>query len=230
MSLIELKNLKRNYRSFPALRGLDLSLEAGHIVGLMGPNGSGKTTLLRILGAFDMSYSGEVLINGKKPGLESRAITSYLPDRPSFPEHNTPIQLIRLYQRFFSDFNDQKARKMLESLDLDLAQPLSEMSKGMKEKVQVVMTMSRDAKIYLLDEPISGVDPAARQVILKLILENYNPDSLLILSTHQIHDIEAVIDDVIFLKWGEITLFDNADAVREREHKSINELFEEVFQ
>lgn len=230
MSLIEIHALKKNYGNFQALKGLDLNFEAGRIVGLLGPNGSGKTTLLRILSAYDMNYQGEVRIDGQAPGLHSRAITSSLPDKANLSLSWTPQKAIAVYQDFFADFNADKAQRMLEDLKMDRRQKLEAMSKGMQEKIQVVMTMSRDAQIYLLDEPISGVDPAARKVILQMILENYCPESLMILSTHMIRDIEPIIDDALFLKEGELVLHDQADAIRAREGKSIHELFEEVFQ
>lgn len=230
MSLISIHALSKNYGKFQALKALSLDFEEGRIVGLLGPNGSGKSTLLRILGAYDMSYDGEVLIDGKAPGLHSRSITSCLPDKLNLSLAWTPEKAIQIYQEFFEDFNSEKAYRMLDYLKMNPQQKLESMSKGMQEKIQVVMTMSRDARIYLLDEPISGVDPAARKVILQMILENYCPNSLMILSTHMIREVEPIIDDALFLKEGEVVLFEEADALRAREGKSINDCFEEVFQ
>lgn len=230
MAIIEINHVVKSYGSCQVLKGIDLSLEKGKIIGLMGPNGSGKTSLLKILGGYDSYYEGDVRIDGQTPGPHSRSLVSYLPDRPSIPLHWTPSQAISTYKAFFKDFNEEKAYGMLEGLDMDPSQKVGKMSKGMQEKIAIVMAMARDAQIYLLDEPISGVDPAARKVILRVMIENYSPDALMILSTHQITDIEPLIDDVIFLKRGEVVLHGPADMIRAQENKSIKQIFEEVFQ
>ncbi|NLJ70710.1 MAG: ABC transporter ATP-binding protein [Clostridiaceae bacterium] len=230
MSIIQINNLCKNYGKIQAISNLSLELDSGQIVGLVGPNGSGKSSLLRILGAFDMAYSGEVLINGFKPGLESRKFVSYLPDRPYISNNLRAEQIIELYDSFFSDFNREKAFKMLELFKLKPEQKLMEMSKGMGEKIQVLLTMSRDAKIFLLDEPISGVDPASRKIILRSMIEGFSEDALMIVSTHLLNDIENIIDSVLFLDSGQIRIKGSTDDLREQYGKGINELFEQIFQ
>ncbi|HHU53155.1 MAG TPA: ABC transporter ATP-binding protein [Clostridiaceae bacterium] len=230
MSTIKINNLCKNYGKLQAINNLSLELNSGQIVGLVGPNGSGKSSLLRILGAFDMAYSGEVLINGFKPGLESRKIVSFLPDKPYISENLRAEQIIELYDGFFSDFNKEKAFKMLELFKLKPEQKLIEMSKGMGEKVQVLLTMSRDAEIFILDEPISGVDPASRKIILRSMIEGFSEDALMVVSTHLLNDIENIIDSVIFLDSGQIKIQGSTDDLREQYGKSINELFEQIFQ
>lgn len=229
MSIISCKKLKKSYGLKVAIDSMDLELERGRIIGLVGPNGSGKTSLLRILGSFDQAYTGEVLINGVAPGPEARAITSYLPDKPSISEWMTPIECVKLYAEFFADFDAPKAMEMIRFFKLDPSQKLKYMSKGMKEKVQITLVMARQAQIYLLDEPISGVDPATRKIIMQSILSNYAENALLIISTHLLQDIEPIIDEVIFLDQGKIKLKDNVDNIRMRYQKSLNEVFEEVF-
>ncbi|MGB4610160.1 MAG: ABC transporter ATP-binding protein [Saccharofermentanales bacterium] len=230
MAFIQINNLCKSYGRFQAINNLSLELDTGQIIGLVGPNGSGKSSLLRILGAFDMAYSGEVLINDLKPGPESRKIVSYLADRPYISENLRAEQIIKLYDGFFPDFNQEKAFKMLELFKLKPEQKLVEMSKGMGEKVQVLLTMSRDAKIYILDEPISGVDPASRKIILRSMIEGFSEDALMIVSTHLLNDIENIIDSVIFLDSGQIKIKGSTDDLREQYGKSLNELFEQIFQ
>lgn len=228
--MIQIKGINKFYRKKQALKDLDLELQTGHITGLIGPNGSGKTTLLRILGSFDQAYTGEVSIDGHAPGPEARALTSYLPDEPVMPDWMPAEQMIQTYGTFFGDFDERKAFDMLQFFKLDRKQPLKEMSKGMKEKMQILLTMSRQAKVYLLDEPISGVDPAARKTILRGIISNYSDDALMILSTHLLQDVEPVLDEVIFLQDGQIRLRGYCDALRAEHGVSLNELFEEMYQ
>lgn len=230
MSTILINNLCKRYGKFQAINNLSLELDSGQIVGLVGPNGSGKSSLLRILGAFDMAYSGEVLINGLKPGLASRKIVSYLPDKPYISDNLRAEQIIELYDGFFPDFNKDKAFNMLELFKLKPEQKLTEMSKGMGEKVQVLLTMSRDAKIFILDEPISGVDPTSRKIILRSMIEGFSEDALMIVSTHLLNDIENIIDSVLFLDSGQIRIKGLTDDLREQYGKGINELFEQIFQ
>lgn len=231
MNIVQIKNLDKFFGKFQALNTLSLNLDAGRIIGLVGPNGSGKTTLLRILGGFDKVYEGEVKVDGHTPGSqEAKAITSFLPDRPSLSEWQTPNQIISMYKEYFGDFDENKAKELIEFFKLDANQKLRTMSKGMKEKVQIAMTISRQAKLYLLDEPISGVDPATRKVIMQSIIRNYAEDALLIISTHLIYDIEPILDDVIFLDQGRTKLISSADDLRAKENKSINTIFEEVYQ
>ena len=229
MSILQCRNLSKKYGATEALRGIDLELEAGRIVGLLGPNGSGKTTFIKLANGLLKPSEGEILIDGNSPGRETKAEVAYLPDRDFLPDYMSVSQLIKYYSDFFSDMNTAKAEEMLRSLDLDKDMKLKKMSKGTKEKVQLILTMSRDAKVYFLDEPIAGVDPAARDYILRTIITNYNPDALVVISTHLIADVENVLDDVVFIKEGSIVLHKEADVIREEEAKSIDGLFREVF-
>ncbi len=229
MSLIEIRGLSKNYGHVPALDRLNLNLDGGRIVGLAGPNGSGKTTLLRILAAFDAAYRGEVRLEGYEPGVETRKFVSFLPDKSALSDWMTADQVIDLYKTFFSDFDEGRAKEMLDFFKLDGAQQLRQMSKGMQEKVQIMLVMSRDAKIYLLDEPISGVDPASRKTILRGIINQASQHSLVLLSTHLIQDIEAVVDEIIFMDRGQVILHEEADKMRSERGQSLNEAFEEIF-
>lgn len=230
MSIIQINNLYKSYGSVQAIKGITYDLSGGQIVGLVGPNGSGKTSMLRILGAFDMAYSGEVLIYGANPGLKTRKIVSYLPDKPYISDRLRAEQIIETYAGFFEDFNKDKAYQMLDLFKLKPEQKIREMSKGMGEKIAVLLTMSREAQIYILDEPISGVDPASRKIILRSIIENFSEDSLMIVSTHLLNDIEKIIDQVVFLDEGTIKISGSTDDLRAKYGKGINELFEEIFQ
>lgn len=229
MSILQCKNLSKRYGAAEALKGIDLELEAGRIVGLLGPNGSGKTTFIKLANGLLKPSEGEILIDGNSPGKETKAEVAYLPDRDFLPDYMSVSQLIKYYSDFFDDMNMAKAEEMLRSLDLDKDMKLKKMSKGTREKVQLILTMSRDAKVYFLDEPIAGVDPAARDYILRTIITNYNPDALVLISTHLIADVENVLDEVVFIKEGKIVLHKEADVIREEEAKSIDGLFREVF-
>ena len=229
MSILQCKNLSKKYGATEALKGIDLELDAGKIVGLLGPNGSGKTTFIKLANGLLKPSEGEILIGGRRPGRETKAMVAYLPDRDFLPDYMSVSQLIKYYSDFFEDMDEAKAEEMLRSLELDRDMKLKKMSKGTKEKVQLILTMSRDARVYFLDEPIAGVDPAARDYILRTIITNYNPDALVVISTHLIADVENVLDDVVFLKDGSIVLHKDADAIREDEAKSIDRLFREVF-
>ena len=229
MSILQCKNLSKRYGAAEALKGIDLELEAGRIVGLLGPNGSGKTTFIKLANGLLKPSEGEILIDGNSPGKETKAEVAYLPDRDFLPDYMSVSQLIKYYSDFFDDMNMAKAEEMLRSLDLDKDMKLKKMSKGTREKVQLILTMSRDAKVYFLDEPIAGVDPAARDYILRTIITNYNPDALVVISTHLIADVENVLDEVVFIKEGKIVLHKEADVIREEEAKSIDGLFREVF-
>ena len=206
-----------------------MELEAGQIVGLLGPNGSGKTTLIKIMNGLLTPTAGNVLINGLEPGIETKKMVAYLPDRNALPDYMTTDKLISLYEDFFEDFNRGKAEAMIKDLGIDPRLTLKKMSKGTKEKLQLCLVMARDAQVYLLDEPIGGVDPATRDYILRTIISNYNEDAVVIISTHLIADIESVLDDVIFIREGKIVLHESAEMIREEKEESIDQLFREVF-
>lgn len=229
MATIEIEKLTKNFGNLTALDGVDLVLEKGQIVGLLGPNGSGKTTMLKIMNGLLTPTSGSVRINGMEPGIRTKRIVAYLPDRNALPDYMTTTQLINLYRDFFTDFNGTKAENMIKDLGIDFRQQLKKMSKGTKEKLQLCLVMARDADVYLLDEPIGGVDPATRDYILRTIISNYNEDAIVIISTHLISDIESVLDDVIFLKEGRVVMHKSADEAREESGESIDKLFREVF-
>jgi ABC-2 type transport system ATP-binding protein len=227
--MIEIKNVTKKYGKTPALDQVDLKLETGKIVGLLGPNGSGKTTLIKILNGLLRDYQGEVKIDGHAIDAYTKGLISYLPDRPYMPNWTNAEGAIKIFKDMYTDFDEAKMRALLDKLKLDPKQNLKTMSKGMKEKFQLALVMSRNAKIYILDEPIGGVDPAARELILNTILENYASDSMVIISTHLIADIEQIFDSVIFLKEGKVVLHDDVDNVRTAQGKSIEEYFKEVF-
>lgn len=227
--LVKISSLTKYYDAKKALNSVDLTIESGRIIGLLGPNGSGKTTMIKILNGLLQADAGEVLINGNKPGVITKSEVSYLPDRPYFGDWMKVKDVFNLFQDFYWDFDRERAEAMCKALGIDSSAKIKTLSKGMKEKVQLILVMSRSAKLYLLDEPIAGVDPAARDLILDTILANYNPDSTVVISTHLIGDIERVLDEVIFLKEGNIVLHDTTDAIREREGKSVDELFREMF-
>jgi len=226
--MIEIKNLTKFYGKAPALIDVNLSLTPG-IIGLLGPNGSGKTTMIKILNGLLRDYAGEVRIAGMSVSDQTKAIVSYLPDRNYLPEWTNAEGAITIFKDMYADFDETKMRSLLSKLNLNPKQPMKTMSKGMKEKFQLALVMSRNAKIYILDEPIGGVDPAARELILRTILENYAQDSLVIISTHLIADIEQIFDSVIFLKEGQVVMHDNVDKVRAEKGMSIEEYFKEVF-
>ena len=200
MALIEIEGLYKSYNKLLALNNLNLSLEGGQIVGLLGPNGSGKTTLIKILNDLLKADRGNILIDGKNPSIETKEVVAYLPDRNSLPDYMKIKDLINMQADFFKDFDAHKANSMIEDLGINTNMRFKSLSKGMGEKVQLALVMSRKAKVYLLDEPIGGVDPAARDYILRTIISNYNPESVVIISTHLISEIESVLDDVIFIK------------------------------
>jgi ABC-2 type transport system ATP-binding protein len=227
--LVTCTGLTKRYGGKTALSGLNLELGRGRIVGLLGPNGSGKTTLIKILCGLLQPTEGAVLVDGQKVGPSSKAIISYLPDRMYFADWMKATDLFDLFADFYADFDRVRAMSMCASLGVTPSDRLKSMSKGTKEKVQLVLVMARKAQLYLLDEPIAGVDPAARDFILSTILTNYNEDGTVMISTHLISDIEKVLDEAIFLKDGQITLHDTVDNIRERENKSVDALFREVF-
>jgi ABC-2 type transport system ATP-binding protein len=228
-ALVEIANVTKTYQSRKALSALNLNLEPGHIVGLLGPNGSGKTTLMKILTGVLKDYTGTVTINGETVGAKTKALVSYLPDVSYFSAWMRPIDVIALFKDFYADFDEQKCLEMVKRLGLDEKQRIKTMSKGTIEKFQLCLVMSRNALLYVLDEPIGGVDPAARDYILSTILSNYNEAGTIFISTHLISDVEKIFDTVVFLKEGEVVLHGEIDEIRQREGKSIDELFREVF-
>ena len=228
-SLICCKDLTKAYGSRVALQGVDLTLGRGRIVGLLGPNGSGKTTLIKILCGLLRPSLGQALIDGQSPGPYTKSIVSYLPDRMYFADWMKATDLFDFFTDFYADFDRQKAIDMCRSLGVNPTDRIKTMSKGTKEKVQLVMVMARKAQLYLLDEPIAGVDPAARDFIMNTILTNYNEDGTVLISTHLISDIERVLDEVVFLQYGRVILHNSVDNIREQEGKSVDELFREMF-
>lgn len=228
-ALLECKNLSKVYEKKQALNTVNLTIERGRIVGLLGPNGSGKTTLIKLINGLLQPTTGEVLINGIAPGVESKKVVAYLPDKTYLNEWMTIQDLLSFFRDFYQNFNLPKAKDMLKDLDIDEKVKLKTLSKGNKEKVQLILVMARDAELYILDEPIGGVDPAARDYILKTILTNYSNNASILLSTHLIQDVEQIFDDIIFLNQGNIVLDGPVDKIREERGKSIDALFREVF-
>ena len=227
--LVHVDHLTKHYRKTPALRDYSLSLDAGHIVGLMGPNGCGKTTLLKILAGVLSDYEGTVTIGGCTPGVATKEIVSYLPDADFLNADWTAEEAIRVYSMFFADFDADKAASMVDFFGLPSDRRLGEMSKGMGEKLQISLIMSRRARVYLLDEPISGVDPATRDVILEGILREFDPASLLIMSTHLISDIEHFVDYALFMKEGQVLLQGDADDLRATHGDSLDAIFRKEY-
>ena len=228
--ILECRNLSKKYcNHFYALNDLTLSLDSGQIVGLLGPNGSGKTTLIKLINGLLNPSSGEVLIDGKAPGVDTKKIVSYLPERTYLDESMKVRDIIRFFAEFYGNFITDRAYQMLSDLEISADARLRTLSKGTKEKVQLILVMSRDAKLYILDEPIGGVDPAARDYILHTILANYNEESTILLSTHLIHDIENILDRVVFLKEGRLAMNAPVDDIRMEQGRSVDTLFREVF-
>lgn len=227
--ILECKGLTRKFNHFFALSNVDLTLERGEIIGLLGPNESGKTTLIKLINGLLLPTDGQITVNGSVPGVETKKIVSYLPERGCLDERRRISELISYYSDFYSDFDVSRAHTMLKDLDIDPSLRLKTLSKGTKEKVQLILVMSRDAQLYVLDEPIGGVDPAARDYILRTILTNYNEDASVLISTHLIADVENVLDRVLFLQNGQITLNASVDEIRSGHKKSVDALFREVF-
>ena len=228
-NVFECKNLSKSYGYENALNSVNLSLERGKIIGLLGPNGSGKTTLIKLANDLLKPSSGYLFINGKKPGVESKKAVSYLPDKNYLDNSQNINSILRLFKDFYADFNEEKALSMLSDLKIDPRRRFKYLSKGNKEKVQLILVMSRDADLYLLDEPIAGVDPVAREYILDTIIKNYNRRGTIIISTHLIADVERVLDEVIFINKGDILLHESAEHIKSAHNKSIDEYFREVF-
>ena len=227
--ILECQRLTKKYGDFFALSGLTLSLERGQIIGLLGPNGSGKTTLIKLANGLLVPTDGHIMINGLAPGPETKKIVSYLPDRSFLNERMRISEILAFYSDFYDNFSMERALKMLDVLEIDRRARLESLSKGTKEKAQLALVMSRDADLYILDEPIGGVDPAARDYILQTILTNYNENATVLISTHLISDIENVLDRVIFLRNGQLALNASVDEIRTEYKKSVDALFREVF-
>ena len=227
--ILECRGLTKTYGRSTALNDVNIKLLRGRIVGLLGPNGSGKTTLIKLANRLLTPTSGEILIDGHNPGPETKKVVSYLPDRDFLAGWMTVEQAIKYSEDFFDDFRTDSAREMVGRLGIDLGQKIKTLSKGNREKVALILCMARAAKLYLLDEPIAGVDPATRDYILQTILSNYAEDSTVVISTHLIADVEPVLNDVIFIKNGMIEMYRSADEIRETENMSVDALFREVY-
>lgn len=227
--LVVVENLTKTYRDQHALDGLSLELPPGRIIGLMGSNGSGKTTLLKILAGVLADYEGEVLLGGHAPGPQSKDFVSFLPDAEFLPTRMTPPRAIAQFSRLFADFDADKAHRLVDFFALPVDRSIKEMSKGMGEKLRVSLAMSRRARVYLLDEPISGVDPAARDVILSGVLRDFDPEALMLISTHLIADVEPIVDSVVFLKDGHLLLASDADDLRQDCGMSLDALFRKEY-
>lgn len=227
--LVEIDNLTKRFGAVTALKHIHLEFMSGRIIGLLGPNGSGKTTLIKMLNGLLVPDEGFVKIEGKLPGKETKSLISYLPDKPYFADWMRVNDLLDFFADFYEDFDRHKAVEMCELMHIDMKQKMKKLSKGTKEKVQLILVMSRNAKLYLLDEPIGGVDPAARDMILRTIINNYNEDGCVLISTHLIADVERVLDEAVFINEGVIIRHDNVDALRDEMNKPLDEIFREQF-
>ena len=228
--LVECRNLRKCYQGgVPVIDDLNLTIESGHIIGLLGPNGSGKTTIIKMINGLLRPTSGDVLIEGEAPGPDTKSKISYLPERTYLEAQKTVSDIIGFFEEFYDDFRPERARQMLAALKIDESAALKTLSKGTKEKVQLILVMSRDAKLYILDEPIAGVDPATRDYIIRTIINNYNKEASVLICTHLISDIEEVLDDVIFLHDGQITLHCPKNEILEQHGVSVDKYFREVF-
>ena len=229
MPILECADLSKRFGSVQALDNVNFTIEPGRVVGLLGPNGSGKTTLLKLANGLLTPTGGEILIDGDAPGKVTRSLVSYLPDKPYLADWMKVRQLLDFFEDFYDDFDRDRAMEMLLRLNIGEDMRIKEMSKGTREKTQLILVMSRQAKLYLLDEPIGGVDPATRDYILDTIIRNYNPEAAVVISTHLIADVEQVLDDVIFIDKGRIVLQSSVDDIREERGMSVDQYFREVF-
>ena len=229
MELLEIKKLNKSFDNKEILKNINLKIKHGRIIGLLGKNGAGKTTIIKLINDLLTPTSGEILVNGKKIGVETKKIISYLPERTYLNKQMKVSEVLSFFNDFYDNFDIEKAKKLLIDLDLDINQNLSKMSKGMQEKVQLVLVMSRNADLYILDEPLGGVDPATREYILDTILSNFSENASVIISTHLISDIERILDDVLFIDKGKIILQEDADKLRNKEKASIDEIFRRMF-
>ena len=229
MRLLEISNLNKSFDNKKILEDINLTIESGKIIGLLGKNGVGKTTLIKLINDLLTPTTGEILIKGQKIGVETKKVISYLPERTYLNKQMKVSEVIDYFEDFYDNFDSEKAKKLLKDLDLDINQKLTKMSKGMQEKVQLVLVMSRNADLYVLDEPLGGVDPATRDYILDTILSNFNENASVIISTHLISDIEKILDEVIFIDKGQIVLQSDADKLRNKENASVDEIFRRMF-
>ena len=229
MKFLEINNLNKSFDNKEILKDINLSIQSGKIIGLLGKNGVGKTTLIKLINDLLTPTSGDILIKGQKIGVETKKVISYLPERTYLNKQMKVSEVISYFEDFYDNFDSEKAKKLLKDLDLDINQKLAKMSKGMQEKVQLVLVMSRNADLYVLDEPLGGVDPATRDYILDTILSNFNENASVIISTHLISDIEKILDEVIFIDKGQIVLQSDADKLRTKENASIDEIFRRMF-
>lgn len=227
--ILSCNHLSKTYGNTTALSNVSFTLESGKIVGLLGPNGSGKTTLIKLINGLLTPSGGSVLVNGNAPGVESKAEVAYLPDNIYLNTWMTVEQIVTYFADFYADFRKELAYEMMARLDISPKKKLKTLSKGNKEKVCLILVMSRNAKLYVLDEPIAGVDPAARDYVISTIIQNHNPEATVLISTHLISDIEEVLDEVIFLRQGQLVLHKSVDAIQEEHGSSVDELFREVF-
>jgi ABC transporter, ATP-binding protein len=227
--ILKCTNLSKTYDFDNALNNVNLSIESGKIIGLLGPNGSGKTTFIKLLNGLLKPTEGEIFIDGKNPGVETKKIVAYLPDKNYLDNSKTVKAILQLFADFYDDFDLERAQNMLKDLGIDITRRFKLLSKGMKEKVQLILVMCRRAKLYLLDEPIAGVDPAARDYILNTVIKNYNREATVIISTHLIADVEKVLDEVIFISKGEILLYQDVKSIINEHNKTVDEYFREVF-
>ena len=227
--ILKCTNLSKTYDFDNALNNVNLSIETGKIIGLLGPNGSGKTTFIKLLNGLLKPTEGEIFIEGKNPGVETKKIVAYLPDKNYLDNSKTVKAILQLFADFYDDFDLERAQNMLKDLGIDITRRFKLLSKGMKEKVQLILVMCRRAKLYLLDEPIAGVDPAARDYILNTVIKNYNREATVIISTHLIADVEKVLDEAIFISKGEILLYQDVKSIINEHNKTVDEYFREVF-
>ena len=227
--ILKCTNLSKTYDFDNALNNVNLSIESGKIIGLLGPNGSGKTTFIKLLNGLLKPTEGEIFIDGKNPGVETKKIVAYLPDKNYLDNSKTVKAILQLFADFYDDFDLERAQNMLKDLGIDITRRFKLLSKGMKEKVQLILVMCRRAKLYLLDEPIAGVDPAARDYILNTVIKNYNREATVIISTHLIADVEKVLDEAIFISKGEILLYQDVKSIINEHNKTVDENFREVF-
>lgn len=228
-NIVEIRGLTKRYDRKEALRSIELSIEKGKVVGILGPNGSGKTTLIKLLMGLLHPNKGEIKIDGESPGIHTKSVISYLPDRNSLYSWMTVKDALQMYQDFYQDFDGKKAEDLLQFMKLERTMRVSDMSKGMKEKLNLALVLSRRAKVYILDEPIAGVDPVARDQILDAIIDNYKEDSAMIITTHLVRDMENIFDQVVFLGDGEIIISGEAESLREEKNMQIDDLYKEIF-